>query len=63
LIIKPTLDEDVGTYTVKLSGVNEEINSARLIPAGESDSAAQYESTHATLLSISTISKSTEEES
>ena len=35
LIIKTTLDEDAGTYTVKLSGPNEETSSAKLVPAGK----------------------------
>ncbi|CAF1249473.1 unnamed protein product, partial [Adineta ricciae] len=35
LIIKTTLDEDVGTYTVKLSGPNEETTSAKLVPAAQ----------------------------
>ncbi|CAF0838305.1 unnamed protein product, partial [Adineta ricciae] len=35
LIIKTALDEDVGTYTVKLSGPNEETTSAKLVPAAQ----------------------------
>lgn len=35
LIIKNTLDEDIGTYTVKVKGPNgEDTSSAKLIPAG-----------------------------
>lgn len=36
LIIKTTLDEDVGTYSVKIKGSNgEDTTSAKLIPAGK----------------------------
>lgn len=36
LIIKSTLDEDVGTYSVKIKGPNgEDTTSAKLVPAGK----------------------------
>lgn len=43
LIIKPTLDEDAGTYTVKVTGPQgEETSSAKLIPAGKWDASIVF---------------------